>query len=130
MKHKYSNKPVTPWGGMKEMKVLIDKIQELGIPESKSNNKINGVNIIEFFWVSIWIGCSKFSHTAVVRMDEVIRSIFGWKLVASGTSVGRYFKKFTIKSNRNFFLGLYQWFFESIKFDNYTLDIDSSVITR
>ena len=136
MRHEYSDKMVTPWGGMKEMKELIDrtgiskKLAELGLPAGKSNNSIGAVSIIESFWVGIWIGCFRFSHTAVVRLDEVLRQIFGWKRVASGTTFGRFFKKFTPSLNHHVFIELYKWFFEQLHFDNYTLDVDSSVITR
>ena len=127
---------VTPWGGMKEMMELMDKtgiskkLSEIGLPESRSNNSISGISIIESFWVSVWIGCFRFSHTAVVRLDEVLRQIFGWKRVASGTTFGRFFKKFTPSMNQRVFIELYQWFFNQVKFDNYTLDVDSSVISR
>jgi hypothetical protein len=130
------DKPVTAWGGMQEMKILIDKsgiskkLSELGLPESTSNNRIEAVSIIESFWVSIWIGCFRFSHTAVVRVDEVLGQIFGWKRVASGTTFGRFFKKFTPSMNYAIFKELYSWYFEQLQFDNYTLDVDSSVITR
>ncbi|WP_301923202.1 hypothetical protein [Ferruginibacter sp.] len=75
MKHEYSDNLATPWGGMKEMKMLIDKtginkkIIELGLPQDKSKNTIDSISIIESFWVSIWIGCFRFSHTAAVRLD-------------------------------------------------------------
>lgn len=88
------------------------------------------MNIIESFWVSIWIGCFRFSHTAVVKLDEVLQQIFEWKRVPSGTTYGRFFKKFTPSMHHQFFTELNQWFFEQIQIDNYTLDIDSSVITR
>jgi hypothetical protein len=136
MQHEYSDNMVTPWGGMKEMKMLIDKtgiskkLLELGLPQGKSNNSIDSISIIESFWVSIWIGCFRFSHTAVVRLDEVLRQIFGWKRVASGTTFGRFFKKFTPSLNHRLFIDLNSWFFEQLQFDNYTLDVDSSVITR
>ena len=97
MEHYYTDKLVTACGGMKEMKMLIDKtgiskkLSTLGLPEGKSNNSIDSVSIIESFWVSIWIGCFRFSHTAVVIVDEVLREIFGWKRVASGTTFGRFF---------------------------------------
>src|SRR4051794_6273283 len=136
MQHEYTDKMVTPWGGMKEMKMLIDKtgirgkLSQLGLPESKSNNHIDPISIIESFWVSIWIGCFRFSHTAVVRVDEVLRQIFGWKRVASDTTFGRFFKKFTPSMNHQIFLDLYSWFFEQVRFYNYILDVDSSVITR
>ena len=136
MNHEYTDKMVTPWGGMKEMKELIDKtgirekLAELQLPEGKSNNSIDAISILESFWVSIWIGCYRFSHTAVVRLDEVLRQIFGWKRVASGTTFGRFFKKFTPSLNHSVFTELYEWFFDQLQFDNYTLDVDSSVITR
>lgn len=105
MEHQYTDKMVTAWGGMKEMKELIDKtgiskkLLELGLPESKSNNHIDGISIIESYWVSIWIGCYRFSHTAVVRLDEVLRQIFGGMRVGSGTTFGRFFKKFSPSLN-------------------------------
>jgi len=136
MQHEYSDNMVTPWGGMKEMKMLIDKtgirnkLLELGLPQGKSNNSTDAVSIIESFWVGIWIGCFRFSHTAVVRLDEVLCQIFDWKRVASGTTFGRFFKKFTPSLNHFVFIELNSWFFEQLQFDNYTLDVDSSVITR
>ena len=136
MEHEYTDELVTAWGGMKEMKMLIDKtgiskkLGGLGLPTGTSNNRIDPVGIIESFWVSIWIGCYRFSHTAVVRVDEVLRQIFGWKRVASGTTFGRFFKRFTPSMNHHLFIDLYSWFFGQLKFDNYTLDVDSSVITR
>lgn len=134
--HHYDDRPVTAWGGMQEMKLLMDKtgirskLEELPLPISNSNNSISGLDIIENFWVSIWIGCFRFSHTAVVRIDEVLRQIFSWKRVPSGTTYGRFFKKFTPSMNHELFIKLYRWFFKQIQFDNYTLDVDSSVITR
>ncbi len=109
MQHEYSDNTVTPWGAMKEMKMLIDKtgirnkLLELGLPQGKSNNSIDAISIIESFWVGIWIGCFRFSHTAVVRLDEVLRQIFRWKRVASGTTFGRFFKKFTPSLNHCLF---------------------------
>ena len=136
LRHQYVDDPVTPWGGMQEMKKVIErtgissKLLELGLPSGKSNNTIDAIAIIESFWVSVWIGCFRFSHTAVVKVDEVLRGIFGWKRVPSGTTFGRFFKKFTPSMNHQLFIELYSWFFEQLSFDNYTLDVDSSVITR
>jgi len=136
MEHEYTDEMVTAWGGMKELKMLLDKtgiskkLSTLDLPQSRSNNSIDVISIIESFWVSVWIGCFRFSHTAVVRVDEVLRQIFGWKRVASGTTFGRFFGKFSASMNHAVFTELYSWFFDQLKFDNYTLDVDSSVITR
>jgi hypothetical protein len=42
----------------------------------------------------------------------------------------RYFNKFDIPTTNVVFGSLYRWFLDSLKFDNFTLDIDSTVITR
>jgi len=132
----YTDKSVTPWGGMLQMKELLDatKIREalkqLNLPTGKSNNTIDPVTIVESFFVSVWIGCFKFSHTAVVRLDESLKQIFNWNRVASGTTFGRFFQKFNIEENQRIFVSLGQWFFSQLKFNNFVLDVDSSVITR
>ena len=136
MNYSYSDKAVTPWGGMLQMKRLIDKsgirekLFELKLPEGKSNNSIDSVSIVESFWVSVWIGCFRFSHTAVVRLDEALKKIFGWKRVASGVTFTRFFQKFNWEENTRIFVSLNQWFYQQLVFDNYTLDVDSSVMTR
>lgn len=136
MNYQYSDKSVTPWGGMLQMKRLLDKsgmskkLSALGLPQSKSNNHIDAIEIVESFWVSVWIGAFRFSHTAIVRVDETLKNIFGWKRVASGVTFTRFFRKFTWQENTRIFTELNQWFFNQIKFDNYILDVDSSVITR
>lgn len=136
MEHEYSDKSVTPWGGMLQMKQVIDKsgiskkLSEIGLPEGKSNNRIDAIGIVESFWVSVWIGAFRFSHTAVLRVDEALKKIFGWKRVASGATFTRFFRKFNWQENTRVFSALNQWFFEQLKFDNYVLDVDSSVMTR
>ena len=42
----------------------------------------------------------------------------------------RFFAKFTQGMNQRVFTSMYQWFFEGLQFDNFTLDVDSSVLTR
>lgn len=136
MKFEYSDKPVTPWGGLLQMKQLLDKsgigeqLKRIGLPESQSNNRIHSWEIVEALFVSVWIGASRFSHTAVVRVDETIKEIFGWKRVASAATYSRFFKKFSWATNTHVFTEINAWFFQQLKFDNYTLDVDSSVLTR
>lgn len=136
MQIEYSDKQVSPWGGVILMKEIMDrtgireKLQTLSLPESRSNNSIEALTIIESFFVSVWIGATAFSQTAIVRLDDTLREIFGWKRVPSGSTFGRFFKKFSQAENNRVFPELGRWFFEQIKFDNYTLDVDSSVITR
>lgn len=132
----YTDKSVTPWGGMLQMKRLLDatkireKLVELNLPQGNSNNSIDAISLVESFFVSVWIGCFKFSHTAVVRLDDSLKKIFEWKRIASGTTFGRFFQKFNIEENARVFVSLGQWFFTQLQFDNFVLDVDSSVITR
>jgi hypothetical protein len=132
----FSDKQVSPWGGLVLMKEILDKtgirkkLVALDLPESTSNNRIESLTIIESFFACVWIGATAFSQTAIIKLDTTVKEIFGWKRIPSGTTFGRFFKKFSWKENNRIFTALNQWFFSQIKLDNYTLDVDSSVITR
>ncbi len=64
----YSDKKVTPFGGMSLMKRFIDKtgirdyLSALNLPEPQSNAGYNPVHTIESFWLSIWTGASRYIH--------------------------------------------------------------------
>jgi hypothetical protein len=59
-----------------------------------------------------------------------LKEIFSWKEVPSQSTYSRIFHKFTWKRNDSVFPSLQQWFFEQLHFNNMTLDLDSSVVTR
>ncbi len=132
----YTDKNVTSWGGMSLMKELLERskiiefLKTLPLPEPQSNRGFSPIVIISSFIVSVWCGATHFAHTALLRYDQVLKQIFDWKNVPSDVTYGRFFKKFTQKMNNELFPKINQWFFEQIHFDNFTLDIDSSVITR
>ncbi len=50
--------------------------------------------------------------------------------MAGHKSFQRYFRKFGQSDNQRVFTELFKWFFKQIKLDNYTLDIDSTIMTR
>ena len=50
--------------------------------------------------------------------------------MAGHRAFARYFQKFSMQDNARVFTCLYQWFFDNLAFDNFTLDLDSSVVTR
>ena len=58
----YSEKPVTPFGGMSLMKRFIDQtgirsfLDELDLPQPNSNRGYDPKQIIESFWLGIWTG--------------------------------------------------------------------------
>ena len=132
----YSDKEVTAWGGMKLMKDLVNGTEirsflgRLNLPQPGSNRGYSPVDIIESFLVSIWIGASRFTHSGWLRYDTVLQQIFGWKRVPSQSTYSRFFHKFNWRRNDEVFPVLQRWFLNRLHFDNLTLDLDSSVITR
>lgn len=132
----FTDKEITPWGGMALMKKMMERcnidelISALGLPEPGSNRGYKSEQIIKSFLVSVWCGANRFLHTEVTRQDAVIRRIFGWKRICGQDTYKRFFGKFTQGMNQQVFTLMYQWFFQELQFDNYTLDMDSSVLTR
>jgi hypothetical protein len=132
----FTDKKVTPWGGLRVMKEFLDRIkikekmQEIGLPSPGSNRGYNPIDIIESFWVCVWIGGVRFAHTMIVRFDDALREIFNWKRVASVSTYTRFFKRFKINDIDRIFNGINKWFFSQMKEMTMTIDLDSTVITR
>lgn len=132
----YSDDKVTAWGGFSVMQRFLERVDlrkalnRLALPESQSNNSYETHAIVESFLLSVWLGCYKFSHTHVLRLDDTLKEIFGWEQVPSDTTFKRFFQKFSWEKNNEVFPELQKWFFNELVFDNYTLDLDSTVITR
>lgn len=132
----FTDKEITPWGGMALMKKMLDRsgiddlISALDLPAPGSNRGYKADQIIKSFLVSVWCGANRFMHTEVTRQDAVIRRIFGWDRICGQDTYKRFFSKFTQGMNQRVFTLMYQWFFQRLQFDNYTLDVDSSVLTR
>lgn len=132
----YSDKNVTAWGGMKLMKDMIERSgikQQLAmcdLPQPESNRGYNPIDIVESFWTGIWIGASRFTHCSWLRYDSTLKQIFQWKSIPSQSTLSRFFGKFSWKRNTEVFPRLQKWFFEQLRIDNMTLDLDSSVMTR
>lgn len=135
-KIEYSDDQVSAWGGFSVMKNFNDRLElkqvinSLPIPQSTSNNCYESSEIIESFLLSVWLGCYKFSHTHVLRLDDTLKQIFEWKQIPSDTTYKRFFQKFNHGINNEVFPQLQQWFFDQLVFDNYALDLDSTAITR
>ena len=132
----FTDKEITPWSGMIFMKKLLDRtglitqLESCELPTQGSNRGYNPIQLIICFLVSVWCGANRFEHLEVSRFDEVLRKIFDYKRMASHRSYQRYFQKFSLAINQRVFQKLSVWFFSQIKLDTYTLDIDSTVITR
>lgn len=132
----FSDKNVSAWGGMKLMKDMVDNIgikefmRGLDLPEKGSNRGYDPMQIIECFWTSIWIGAGRFSQSAYLRYDKVLREIFGWNQAPSQSTYSRFFQKFSWKRNTEVFVPAQHWFVSNIQIKNLTIDFDSSVMTR
>ncbi len=132
----YSNKKVTPFGGMSLMKRFVDQtgirdyLSALNLPEPCSNAGYDPAHITEAFWLSIWTGASRYIHCDWLRYDTALQSIFGWNRMPSQSTYSRFFGKFSQKRNTEVFPQLQHWFFNQLEVDNLTIDFDSTVITR
>lgn len=133
----YTNKEITPWGGMVFLKQMLQKIgfrevidSNLDLPQSGSNRGYKTSTIIEGFIASIWCGANRFLHTEVTRHDLTLGKIFDWKNTPGQDTYKRFFGKFNQATNQKVSDYFYSWIFDNFKFDNFTLDIDSSVMTR
>jgi hypothetical protein len=132
----FTEKKVTSWGGMRMFKEFLDrtgireKLASIGLPAPGSNRGYNPVDIMESFWVSVWLGGVRFTHTAIVRFDDALRDIFGWKRIASVSTYTRFFRRFKREAVDQVFLEMNAWFFEQMPAHTFTVDLDSSVFTR
>ena len=82
LKINYSDKKVTPFGGMKLLKDFIDRshilqdLRSVDLPYPNSNAGINPLDIIQGFWLSIFTGASRYIHADWLRYDTVLQEIF------------------------------------------------------
>ena len=133
----FTDREITPWGGMVFLKQMLQKIgfrkivdENLDLPKAKSNRGYKASTILESFITSIWCGANRFLHTEVTRHDAVLGDIFDWKRTPGQDTYKRFFSKFDQAKNQRISDYFYSWIFDNFKFDNFTLDIDSSVMTR
>lgn len=132
----FTDKEITPWSGMIFMKKLLDQtgllkiLTEFDLPVQGSNRGYSPIQLITCFMLSVWCGANRFEHLEVSRFDEVLTKIFGFKRMAGHKAYQRYFSKFTVAINQKIFTKISCWFFSQVQLDNYTLDVDSTVLTR
>ena len=132
----YSDKPVTPFGGMAVMKRFLDqvgihqKLSTLDLPEPGSNRGYSSEQIIESFWLNVWTGASRYVHCNWLRQDQVIQDIFDYRSMPSQSTYSRFFGKFNQARNHAVFPEMQRWFFEQMNLGAVTVDFDSTVISR
>ena len=132
----YTDKEISAYGGIAILQKMLNKmsfndfLKSLPLPQPLSNRGYDPIQIITQFIVSIWCGAHRFEHLEVTRFDNVIQQLFGWERMAGHRSFIRFFQKFTIEISSHVFSRIYKWFFNNLSFNNFTLDFDSTVITR
>jgi hypothetical protein len=133
----FTNKEVTPWGGMVFLKQMLDKIgfrplveRCASLPDQNSNRAHDKSTLLESFITSVWCGANRFLHTEVTRADRALAKIFDWKSSPGQDAYKRYFKKFTQAHNQGVNHHFFGYFFQQLNLDYFTLDIDSTILTR
>lgn len=136
MNIEFIDKDISPWSGLVLMEKMMyrmnlsDAFSAADLPTQGSNRGYSPEQLIKSFWVSLWCGASCFEHTEILREDHALKELFGWKRMAGHKAYQRYFNKFDQATNQRCFTNLQQWFFNNLSFDNYTVDFDSTVLTR
>lgn len=103
----------------------------LPLPMPGSNRGYKATDLVEGFMTSVVLGSKRLEHSGMLRSDEVVREIFGWKKgMASASTFSRFFSKFDVETNNEIFPSLMRRFYEQISIEKMTVDIDSTVITR
>jgi len=86
--------------------------------------------MVKGFLATVWTGGGRFAHTAWVRFDTALRAIFELKAVGSVSTFSRFFRRFKQKEVEAVFSHLSGWLWGQIRPWSWTVDLDSSVLTR
>lgn len=138
----FTDKPVTPWGGMVLFSeyahaMQLKRVLGSAMPfQVRSPNATNPVDIVVAFLVGVLLGARRFAHLERWRGDEALKRILGLKRLVSDTTVTRFFKRLGPKLTNLLFSALVAWQLrqmvrqQPIPEGGYTLDLDSSVLER
>jgi hypothetical protein len=133
---RFTDQEISSWGGLSILKKMLDNsgfvnyLETLPLPVQGSNRGYDPIQLFIQFMASVWCGANRYAQLDVTRFDYSIQRLFGWDRMPEHKAFQRYFNKFDMATNHAIFGGLYRWFFSQLKFDNFTMDIDSSVLTR
>lgn len=132
----FTDKQITPWGGMALMKNMLDHVgwdramQAAQLPQPGSNRGYAPEQLVGQFMLSIWCGANRFEHLEATRFDPVIGQVFGYERMANYKAFTRLVDKFDQASIAGIFPSLYQHCFAQVGLQTLTLDLDSTVLTR
>lgn len=132
----FTDEEITSWGGLSILKKMIDLsgyrnlLESLPLPLQGSNRGYDPVQLFIQFMCSVWCGANRYAHLDIQRFDTTFQRLFGWERMPEHKAFQRYFNKFDMHTTNLVFGAQYRWFFDHLYFDNFTMDIDSSVLTR
>lgn len=132
----FSDKQITPWGGMALIKRMLDHIGwddallKAELPQPGSNRGYAPEQLVNQFMLSVWSGANRFEHLEVTRFDAVLGKIFGYERMANYKAFTRLLDKFDQATIERVFPSLYQHLFAQVGLKTLTLDLDSTVLTR
>ena len=133
---RFTDKRFTAWGGLRIFDELLRRLNWAGalssapLPQPGSNRGYDPVLITQAFLLTVWTGGGRFAHTALVCFDEALRAIFGLAEVPSVSTFTRFFRRFCRREVDEVFSHLSRWFWDRLSAQTWTIDLDSSVLTR
>ena len=132
----FTDKQFTAWGGLRVFQEMLrrlgwrEALAKAPLPVAGSNRAIHPSLMIQSFLVTVWTGGGRFAHTALVRFDAALRQIFGLTRVGSVSTFSRFFRRFGRRENEALFEYLSSWLWQQVAGASWTVDLDSSVLTR
>jgi hypothetical protein len=132
----YTDKPVTPWGGMVLFSGLAKQVGlEAALREAlpfrpTSPNATDPVEIALAFMASVLTGAKRLAHMERLRWDEGVKKILGVDRFVSDTTLGRFLRRFHMGTVTTVFEKLMRWQLKMIDVKDDVLDLDSSVFER
>jgi hypothetical protein len=97
---RYTDKPVSGWGGLVAVARYLEKVGIRGwltraLPDGRSSpNQIAVVDIVLAFFATVLSGGKRFAHVERLRDDEVVRAVLGVERLPSAMTLTRYFGGF------------------------------------
>lgn len=135
--HEFTSKRISPWGGLKFFQQTYarsgvrEDLLAAGLPAGTSNNAHKAIDLVEGMMVGAVLGARRTAHTALLRHDQVVQEMFGWKRgMGSQSALSRYFNRYTIEESDRVFTQVMRKWWDRMVIGKLTIDIDSSVVTR
>src|SRR5687767_4816526 len=72
----FTDKQYTAWGGLRLLDEMLrrigfaDVLRQSGLPSPGSNRGFDPVAVMQSFLISVWVGGTRFAHTALLRFDR------------------------------------------------------------